>query len=162
MLNVKQNVLRALNPKGNALRLLNSCVHVHLFIMLKGSLKVLIAIVLSLMFTISLVKIVLLIWSSYPDWLHHYTRHEHPSSFTADEWLAYKRLFRDKGKSIRCASRCIVYNCPILSLGSKSVQIKNIAYTSLCQCVFTDSCCIHMHTCMQLLGVCALRILAHC
>ncbi|XP_064535521.1 apoptosis-resistant E3 ubiquitin protein ligase 1 isoform X6 [Drosophila montana] len=67
--------------------------------MLKGSLKVLIAIVLSLMFTISLVKIVLLIWSSYPDWLHHYTRPEHPSSFTADEWLAYKRLFRDKGIS---------------------------------------------------------------
>ncbi|XP_023163866.1 apoptosis-resistant E3 ubiquitin protein ligase 1 isoform X4 [Drosophila hydei] len=67
--------------------------------MLKGSLKVLIAIVLSLMFTISLVKIVLLIWSSYPDWLHLYTRHEHPSSFTADEWLAYRRLFRDKGIS---------------------------------------------------------------
>ncbi|XP_032294050.1 apoptosis-resistant E3 ubiquitin protein ligase 1 isoform X4 [Drosophila virilis] len=67
--------------------------------MLKGSLKVLIAIVLSLMFTISLVKIVLLIWSSYPDWLHHYTRHEHQTSFTADEWHAYKRLFRDKGIS---------------------------------------------------------------
>ncbi|XP_017860169.1 PREDICTED: apoptosis-resistant E3 ubiquitin protein ligase 1 isoform X4 [Drosophila arizonae] len=67
--------------------------------MLKGSLKVLIAIVLSLMFTISLVKIVLLIWSSYPDWLHLYTRPEHPSSFTADEWLAYRRLFPDKGIS---------------------------------------------------------------
>lgn len=75
--------------------------------MLKRSLKVLIAIVLSLMFTVSLVKIVLLIWSSHPDyWLLL-----HPSSspyddstldglpsstFTADEWVAYQQLFRDK------------------------------------------------------------------
>ncbi|XP_032592296.1 apoptosis-resistant E3 ubiquitin protein ligase 1 isoform X6 [Drosophila grimshawi] len=69
--------------------------------MWKRSLKVLIAIVLSLMFTVSLVKIVLLIWSSYPDWLHRYTHshEEHPLSLTADEWLAYKRLFRDQGIS---------------------------------------------------------------
>ncbi|XP_030382842.1 apoptosis-resistant E3 ubiquitin protein ligase 1 isoform X4 [Scaptodrosophila lebanonensis] len=64
--------------------------------MLKRSLKLLIAIFLSLMFTISLVKIVLLIWSSYPG------EHSEPS---VDEWLesenlaAYKKLFRDKGIS---------------------------------------------------------------
>ncbi|XP_062126180.1 apoptosis-resistant E3 ubiquitin protein ligase 1 isoform X3 [Drosophila sulfurigaster albostrigata] len=74
--------------------------------MLKRLLKVSIAIVLSLMFTVSLVKIVLLIWTSYPDWLLHF----HPdatldsdafpsSSFTADEWLAYQHLLSDKGIS---------------------------------------------------------------
>lgn len=67
--------------------------------MLTRLLKVLIAIVLSLMFTVSLVKIVLLIWSSYPDWLHPHSTQEPPSSFTADEWLAYQQLLRDKGIS---------------------------------------------------------------
>lgn len=76
--------------------------------MLKRSLKVLIAIVLSLMFTVSLVKIVLLIWSSHPDyWLllqpssslygGDSTLDGLPSStFTADEWEAYQQLFSDK------------------------------------------------------------------
>lgn len=75
--------------------------------MLKRSLKVLIAIVLSLMFTVSLVKIVLLIWSSHPDyWLLLHpssSRYDDstldglPSStFTADEWVAYQQLFSDK------------------------------------------------------------------
>ncbi|KAH8377532.1 hypothetical protein KR093_005812, partial [Drosophila rubida] len=53
------------------------------------------------MFTVSLVKIVLLIWTSYPDWLHpHHATHDDfpPSSFTADEWLAYQHLLRDKGE----------------------------------------------------------------
>ncbi|KAH8403310.1 hypothetical protein KR222_010326 [Zaprionus bogoriensis] len=52
------------------------------------------------MFTVSLVKIVLLIWSSHPDWLHPYdAAHEPPtSSLTADEWQAYQQLFPDKGK----------------------------------------------------------------
>ncbi|EDW45576.1 GM16846 [Drosophila sechellia] len=67
--------------------------------MLKRSLKVLIAVVLSLMFTVSLVKIVLLIWSSRPA-----APHSAPPLPTVDEWLesenlaSYKQLFRDKVK----------------------------------------------------------------
>lgn len=69
--------------------------------MLKRSLKVLIAVVLSLMFTVSLVKIVLLIWSSHPA-----APHSAPPLPTVDEWLesenlaSYKQLFRDKGESV--------------------------------------------------------------
>ncbi|KAH8263153.1 hypothetical protein KR044_005282, partial [Drosophila immigrans] len=55
------------------------------------------------MFTVSLVKIVLLIWTSYPHWLLLHSHHATPddfstSSFTADEWLAYQHLLHDKGK----------------------------------------------------------------
>ncbi|KAH8240608.1 hypothetical protein KR026_001442 [Drosophila bipectinata] len=52
------------------------------------------------MFTVSLVKIVLLIWSS----LHPAARHSPPPLPTVDEWLdseqlsSYKQLFRDKGE----------------------------------------------------------------
>ncbi|XP_068151337.1 apoptosis-resistant E3 ubiquitin protein ligase 1 isoform X2 [Drosophila tropicalis] len=86
--------------------------------MLKRSLKVLVAIVLSLMFTISLVKIVLLIWS----WLqqtsnnynsnnnnsnnnYNYNNNNEDIALTVDEWLdsvqlsKYKQLFYDKGIS---------------------------------------------------------------
>lgn len=84
--------------------------------MLKRSLKVLIAIVLSLMFTVSLVKIVLLIWSSHPDWLllhssassydASYDDGLSPASLTADEWIAYQQLFSNtEGKSLlECVS----------------------------------------------------------
>jgi len=69
--------------------------------MLKRSLKVLIAVVLSLMFTVSLVKIVLLIWSSHPT-----ASHTAPPLPSVDEWLesenlsSYKQLFRDKGEFV--------------------------------------------------------------
>ncbi|XP_034670108.1 apoptosis-resistant E3 ubiquitin protein ligase 1 isoform X1 [Drosophila subobscura] len=73
--------------------------------MWKRSLKVLVALILSLMFTVSLVKIVLLIWTSYPPaWLQRYTDTEPPLP-TVEEWLdseqlsGYKKLFRDKGIS---------------------------------------------------------------
>ncbi|EDW29373.1 GL19670 [Drosophila persimilis] len=72
--------------------------------MWKRSLKVIVALVLSLMFTVSLVKIVLLIWTSYPAWLQRYTDAERPLP-TVEEWLdseqlsAYKKLFRDKAST---------------------------------------------------------------
>jgi len=107
-------------------------------IMLKRLLKVLIAIVLSLMFTVSLVKIVLLIWSSYPDWLHPHSIHEPPSSFTADEWLAYQHLLRDKGK-LEIKPHNIAYICMY------AMQYA-FMYTNLCIhackiCMYLALCC---------------------
>jgi len=102
---------------------------VHLLIMLTRLLKVLIAIVLSLMFTVSLVKIVLLIWSSYPDWLHPHSTQESPSSFTADEWLAYQQLLRDKGKS---STR--IWNCCQYLICVYAMQIRTHSNQSLYAC----------------------------
>ncbi|KAH8297885.1 hypothetical protein KR018_000324, partial [Drosophila ironensis] len=57
------------------------------------------------MFTVSLTKIVLLIWSSLNSQSHP-SAHATPPLPTVDEWLdaeqlsAYKQLFRDKGKSV--------------------------------------------------------------
>ncbi|KAH8389421.1 hypothetical protein KR200_007911, partial [Drosophila serrata] len=55
------------------------------------------------MFTVSLVKIVLLIWSSHPA----YAPRSDPTLPSVDEWLdsenlsTYKQLFRDKGECIK-------------------------------------------------------------
>ncbi|XP_037957944.1 apoptosis-resistant E3 ubiquitin protein ligase 1 isoform X2 [Teleopsis dalmanni] len=64
--------------------------------------KIYVAVVLSLMFTISLVKIVLLIWKIYPQW----NRADQNNALqTVDQWLeennltAYKKLFVDIGIS---------------------------------------------------------------
>lgn len=70
--------------------------------MLSRILKVLIAVVLSAMFTISLLKLVLLVWHEYPMFLR-YGFGADPSLPTVEQWLEennftqYKDLFLDKG-----------------------------------------------------------------
>lgn len=65
--------------------------------------KILIALILSLMFTISLVKLVLLFWNEYPTILQHGFGAD-PTLPTVDQLLEqnnltdYIQLFRDKGK----------------------------------------------------------------
>uniref|UniRef100_A0A0K8VHG6 HECT-type E3 ubiquitin transferase n=1 Tax=Bactrocera latifrons TaxID=174628 RepID=A0A0K8VHG6_BACLA len=72
--------------------------------MSKRLMKLLVALVLTLMFTISLLKLVLLLWSSYPTWLYADIASPNEPN-TVDEWLEqqqlsqYKQLFRDKGIS---------------------------------------------------------------
>lgn len=72
-------------------------------IMLISTMKILIALILSLMFTISLVKLVLLFWHEYPSLLQHGFRRD-PALPTVDQWLEdnnftdYRQLFHDKGK----------------------------------------------------------------
>ncbi|CAD6999984.1 unnamed protein product [Ceratitis capitata] len=70
----------------------------------KRLMKLLVALVLTLMFTISLLKLVLLFWSTYPTWLYaDITPPDEPT--TVDEWLEqqqlaqYKQLFREKGST---------------------------------------------------------------
>lgn len=71
--------------------------------MLISTMKVLTALILSLMFTISLVKLVLLLWTEYPTLLQHGFRSD-PALPTVDIWLEqnnltdYIQLFQDKGK----------------------------------------------------------------
>lgn len=72
-------------------------------VMSKRLMKLLVALVLTLMFTISLLKLVLLLWSTYPTWLYADIAPPNEPN-TVDEWLEqqklsqYKQLFRDKGK----------------------------------------------------------------
>lgn len=71
--------------------------------MLISTMKVVVALILSFMFTVSLVKLVLLFWHEYPTLLL-YGFSSDPTLPTIDEWLEqnnltdYKQLFRDKGK----------------------------------------------------------------
>lgn len=72
-------------------------------VMSKRFMKLLVALVLTLMFTVSLLKLVLLLWSTYPAWLYADIASPNDPT-TVDEWLEqqqlsqYKQLFRDKGK----------------------------------------------------------------
>uniref|UniRef100_A0A1A9Z7Y7 Uncharacterized protein n=1 Tax=Glossina pallidipes TaxID=7398 RepID=A0A1A9Z7Y7_GLOPL len=67
-------------------------------IMLIGVMKVLLSLILSLMFTVSLVNLVILIWSEYPMLFG-----SDASLTTVNQWLEennlteYKQLFKDKG-----------------------------------------------------------------
>ena len=69
--------------------------------MIKRCIKILVAIFLSLMFTISLGKLVICLWDDYYAVNYGYTS----SKADIDEWLEqnnladYKQLFRDKGKT---------------------------------------------------------------
>ncbi|KNC33508.1 hypothetical protein FF38_05818 [Lucilia cuprina] len=73
--------------------------------MLISTMKILIALILSLMFTISLVKLVLLFWNEYPSLLLYGFRSD-PALPTVDLWLEqnnltdYIQLFQDKGQTL--------------------------------------------------------------
>lgn len=76
-------------------------------------LKFIIAIALSLMFTVSLAKLILCIWNNDSLWMHAFG----DSKVDVEEWLEsiglseYKDLFHEKGK---CDSFIIIYvtRCP--------------------------------------------------
>ena len=73
--------------------------------MLTRLMKISIAIVLSLMFTVSLLKLVLFLWNAHPFWHFVQGIQEEPLP-TVDQWLEelnltqYSELFRSKGKCI--------------------------------------------------------------
>lgn len=81
--------------------------------MLRRILKVLIAISLSVMFTVSLLKLVLLVWKEYP-MIIRYGFSVDPSLPTVEQWLEennfteYKHLFLDKGKWKFFQIKCVM------------------------------------------------------
>ena len=88
---------------NHRLIIINAAVNLVKKSMLISTMKVIVALILSLMFTVSLIKLVLLFWHEYPTLLL-YGFGSDPALPTIDQWLEqnnltdYKQLFRDKGK----------------------------------------------------------------